>query len=63
MSTCDFNKMLCNFIEIAHWHGFSPVNLLHTFKTLFPKSTTFTKLINILNVGLNIESRGALKVI
>ena len=57
MSTCDFNKMLCNFIEIAHWQGFSPVNLLHTFRTLFPKSsTTFTKLINILNGGLNIES-------
>ena len=29
----------CNFIEIALWHGFSPVNLLHIFKTPFLKNT------------------------
>ena len=29
-------KLLCNFIEIALWHGCSPVNLLHIFsKNLF----------------------------
>ena len=28
-------KVLCNFIEITHWHGCSPVNLLHIFRTPF----------------------------
>ena len=28
-------KLLCNFIKITLWHGFSPVNLLHIFKDLF----------------------------
>ena len=32
-------KLLCNFIEITLRHGFSPVNLLHIFKTLFPKNS------------------------
>ena len=31
-------KLLCNFIEIALQHGFSPVNLLHIFKTPFPRN-------------------------
>ena len=29
-----------NFIEITLWHGCSPVNLLHTFKTTFPQGTS-----------------------
>ena len=33
-------KLLCNFIEIAHWHGCFPVNLLHIFKTPFPRNTS-----------------------
>ena len=38
---CDSNiKSLCNFIETALRHGFSPVNLLHIFRTLFPKNTS-----------------------
>ena len=28
-------KLKVNFIEIALWHGFSLVNLLHIFRTLF----------------------------
>ena len=32
-------KLLCSFIEIALRHGCSPVNLLHIFRILFPKST------------------------
>ena len=28
-------KLLCNFIEIALWHGCSPVNLLHIFRAYF----------------------------
>ena len=32
--------MQINFIEIAVWHGCSPVNLLHIFSTPFPKNTS-----------------------
>ena len=28
-------KLLCNFLEIALWHGCSPLNLLHIFRTAF----------------------------
>ena len=34
--------MLCNFIEISLHHGCSPVNLLHIFRTPFPKTTSKT---------------------
>ena len=30
-------KLLCNFIEITLWHGCSPVNLQHIFRTSFYK--------------------------
>ena len=33
-------KLLCNFIEIVLWHGCSPVNLLHKFRTPFLKNTS-----------------------
>ena len=33
-------KFLCNFIEIALQPGCSPVNLLHIFRTPFPKKTS-----------------------
>ena len=33
-------KLLCNFIEITLRHGCSPVNLLHIFRTSFPKKTS-----------------------
>ena len=32
-------KLLCNFIEIAVWPEYSPVNLLYILRTLFPKNT------------------------
>ena len=32
-------NLLCNFIEITLWHGCSPVNLLHIFRTFFYKNT------------------------
>ena len=35
----DFN-LQSNFIEITLWHGCSPVNLLHIFKTPFSKNTS-----------------------
>ena len=33
-------KMFCNFIEITLRHGYSPVTLLHIFRTPFPKNTS-----------------------
>ena len=33
-------KLLCNFIKITLRHGFSPVNLLYIFTTLFIKNTS-----------------------
>ena len=33
-------KLQSNFIEITLRHGLSPVNLLHTFKTRFPRNTS-----------------------
>ena len=38
-------KLLCNFIEITH--GCSPVNLLHIFRTRFPKNTSDELLLKI----------------
>ena len=40
-------KLLCNFIEITLQHGCSPVNLLHIFKTPFPKNTSGGLLLEI----------------
>ena len=39
MPKCDFNKVALNVIEIAFRNGCSPVNLLHIFRTSFPKNT------------------------
>ena len=36
----DMPKLLCNFIKIKLRHGCSPVNLLHIFRTPFPKNTS-----------------------
>ena len=36
MPKSDFNKVA----EIALWHGCSPVNLPHIFRTPFPKNTS-----------------------
>ena len=33
-------KSLCNLIEIAFRHGCSTINLLHIFRTPFPKNTS-----------------------
>ena len=44
-------KLLCNFIEIALHHQCSPVNLLHIFRTAFPRNTSGWLL---LHFGLNV---------
>ena len=33
-------KLLCNFIEIILWHGWSPINMLDIFRTPFPRNTS-----------------------
>ena len=40
MPKCLFNKVASNFTEITFWLGCSTVNLLHIFKTPFPKNTS-----------------------
>ena len=40
MPKWDLNKLQSNFIEIAFRHGCSPVNLLHIFRTPFPKNNS-----------------------
>ena len=42
-------KLLCNFIEIALRHGCSPVNLLHIFRTAFPRNASGWLLLNKAN--------------
>ena len=31
--------LLWSFVEVALWHGYSPVNLLHTFRTLLLRTS------------------------
>ena len=40
-------KLQSKFIEIALRHGCSPVNLLHIFRTPFPRNTTWWLLLNV----------------
>ena len=40
--------ILCNFIEIKLRHGCSPVNLLHIFRTSFPRNTFWWLLLKYL---------------
>ena len=40
MPKCDFRTLLCNFIEITIWHGCSPANLSHIFRTSFSNNTS-----------------------
>ena len=50
----DFNKVAKNFIEIAFRHGCYPVNLLHIFRTPFPKNSGGRVLLhNVLFATLN----------
>ena len=40
-------KFQSNFIEITLRHGCSPINLLHIFRTSFPKNTSGWLLLNV----------------
>ena len=46
MSKCDFNKVALQLYEITLRHGWSPVNLLHIFKTPFLMNTSGWLLLN-----------------
>ena len=47
MPKCNFNKVAYNFIEITLRHGCFPVNLLHIFRTPFPRNTSGRLLLNV----------------
>ena len=68
MPKSDFNKLQSNFIEIAlrHgcspvkqligialWHGCSPINLLHIFRTPFPRNTASGRLLLIYSTNFS----------
>ena len=48
-------KMQSNLIEITLRHGCSPVNLLHIFKTPFPRNTSWWLPLNIFKTRRFIE--------
>ena len=50
-------KLLCNFIKITLWHGWSPVNLLHFSRTPFTKKTWLaaSEPSGILKLNVNID--------
>ena len=48
-------KLQSNFIEITFRHGCSPVNLLHIFKTPFPKNTSERMFLSVQCVDCNIK--------
>ena len=54
-------KLLSNFIEVTLWHGFSPVNLLHIFRTPCYKYTSGRLLLEfrvffVKKFALNLEN-------
>ena len=51
MPKCDFNKLLCNFIEIICRRVCSLVNLLHTFRTPFYMNTPGGLLLEFINIS------------
>ena len=50
-------KLQSNFIEITLWHGYSPVNSLHIFRTPFLKNTSGRLLLKILENVTKFKAR------
>ena len=64
MPKCDFNDVLCNFIEITLRHGCSPVNLLHILRIPFLMNTSWCLLLNLKkfdNIQQHLKSIKSLK--
>ena len=57
MPKCDFNKVACNFMKIALWHGCSPVNLLYIFRTTFLKDIPGRLLLKGVQLKVLIQNR------
>ena len=51
-----------NFIEITFWHGCSHINLLHIFRTPFPKNTSGELLLFVLRCRLAERVNRNLKI-
>ena len=46
-------KLLCNFIEITFWHGYSPLDLLYIFRTPFYKNICGGLLLELVFLEIN----------
>ena len=55
-------KLLCSVIEITLQHGYSPVNLLHLFRTTFPKNTSRWLLLELLCFFIGVALKIAVLV-
>ena len=55
-------NLIRNFIEITLRHGCSPVNLLHIFRTPFPKSTSGWLLLKIPILWIELQTNKIQKV-
>ena len=53
--------LLCNFIVIALWRGWSPENLLHIFRTSFPKNTSEGFLLVLLPDRFSFQCKGGIE--
>ena len=49
-------KLLCNFMEITLMHVCSPVNLLHIFKTPFPRNISGRMLLVVVTVEIMVPT-------
>ena len=50
-------QLFCNFVEITLWHGCSPVNLLHIFRTTFTRNTAAASVHSVLSRVYKLQIR------
>ena len=61
LSWAQLQKLQSDFIEISLRHGFSPVKLLHIFRTPFYKNTSEGLL--LLHLALNYQCNASSKIV